>query len=325
MPDRGVAYTVSAGSADDNSRTDGDGRDPLLVRPFVLQDDDHAKVPASTTTWPADPVREIPTQLLPVVPAASKPAVRRARPSRRSLMVAGAGVTAVVAVVGWAVLRPALAPVVSTSLPDQQLPVVSGPAPVASAAPSPAVAAGGATAGDSGGEASNDIAPEPRDSAITRNGASTTTGAPRKTTPPATATTAAPAPPADLARSPLTGSAALVSGNGLCLDLRGGDIDEGSDVHVDDCNGTKPQRWQLNADRTLEVGDLCAYLRGDGRVELARCDGRTTAQWAFNDDGRLINAANGRCLTDPNFGGRPANEVVVVACVGTTNQYWSFR
>ncbi|HKN95727.1 MAG TPA: ricin-type beta-trefoil lectin domain protein, partial [Pseudonocardiaceae bacterium] len=318
-------------SADESTRTDGedDGRDPLLVRPFVLQDSNPAGAPASAATWPADPAQEIPTQVIPVVPAAPEPAVRRARPRRRSLVLAGAGVAAVLAVAGWAVVGPALTPTVSTSLPDQQFPVVSGPAPAASAAPSAGAASGEGNADNSGGntsgDTSGDVAAAPRNSATSRRGAPTTAAEPRPTTPSAGTATAAPNPPAELAPSPLTGSSALVSGNGLCLDLRGGDIDEGSDVHVDDCNGTSPQRWRLNSDRTLAVGDLCAYLKGDGGVELTRCDGRTTAQWALNNDGRLMNAANGRCLTDPNFGGRPANPVIVVRCVGSANQRWAFK
>ncbi|WP_309238484.1 RICIN domain-containing protein [Actinoplanes aureus] len=297
------------------------------MRPFVLQDGDRAEVPASGATWPADPTRETPTQLIPVVPAEPGPPTRRVERARRSLLLAGSAVVALLAVVGWTVVRPALAPTVSTSLPDQQFPVVSGPAPAASVTTSGESVAGGGNADDTGGEASADDAVEPRNPSTSRPSVSTARPrTPQPTSPAATATkpTTA-APPAGLAPSPLTGPAALVSGNGLCLDLRGGDIGEGSDVHVDDCNGTSPQRWLLNSDRTLEVGDLCAYMEGDGGVELARCDGRNTAQWALNNDGRVMNAANGRCLTDPHFGARPANEVVVAPCAGTSNQRWTFR
>ncbi|MEU4425371.1 ricin-type beta-trefoil lectin domain protein [Actinoplanes sp. NPDC024001] len=324
-----MAKPVSAGSAGDDAVVEGDGddRDPLLVRPFVLQEGGHSEAPASAATWPADPAREIPTQVIPAVPATPAPSVRRTL-RRRSVLLAATGVAAVLAVVGWAVLRPALTPTVSTSLADQQFPVISGPAPAASVTPSdtsPAAAAGDAD--NSGGETADGVATEPRAESTSRPAVITTSKAPQKTTSPSVAagTTAPPAPPADLVPSAQTDAAALVSGNGLCLDLRGGDIDEGSDVHVDDCNGTSPQRWQLNSDRTLKVGDLCAYMEGTGEVELARCDGRNTAQWAMNNDGRLMNAANGRCLTDPHFGARPANEVVVAPCAGTSNQRWTFR
>lgn len=318
---------MSVGSAGEGTKNDGDGDnpDPLLVRPFVLQDSGPAETPASGATWPADPSREIPTQVIPVVPAAAEPPARRARPGRRSLLLAGAGVAAVLAIVGWAVVRPALTPTVSTSLPNQQFPVISGPAPAGSVPPSVEAAAGG-NADDNGGETTGDSGPR-ADATSRPIGSAGAPRSPATTRPPTAGTTktATAVPPADLVPSAMTGAAALVSGNGLCLDLRGGDINEGSDVHVDDCNGTSPQRWQLNTDRTLQVGDLCAYMEGDGGVELARCDGRTTAQWSLNNDGRLMNAANGRCLTDPHFGARPANEVIVAACAGTSNQRWTFR
>ncbi|MBW6437371.1 ricin-type beta-trefoil lectin domain protein [Actinoplanes hulinensis] len=136
----------------------------------------------------------------------------------------------------------------------------------------------------------------------------------------------APAPPISLLPSSVaTGNGLLVTGNGLCLDLRGGSAEDNQEVHVDDCNGTSPQRWQLNADRTLEVLDMCAYLVGDGTVHLTRCDTRTTAQWQLFENGVLRNVSNGQCLTDPHSGAQPARAVVVTTCVGGNNQRWTFR
>ncbi|MEV6306665.1 RICIN domain-containing protein [Actinoplanes sp. NPDC051861] len=315
---------MSVGSSGEGATSEetGDSRDPLLVRPFVLQDGTPSEEPTSTAAWPADPTREIPTQVIPVVTATDAPPAQKSGRRHRPLLVVGAGVAAILAVAGWAVFGPGLRPTVSTSLPDQGLPVVSGPAPTASILPS---AANGGNADNSGGETGESTS---RATETSRSPtASKTTQLPLPKTPGAAGTgTVAPAPPAEAVPSALDeGGKALVSGNGLCLDLRGGDVQEGADVHVDDCNDTTPQRWKLNGDRTLAVQDLCAYLEGDGGVELTRCDGRTTAQWSLNNDGRLINAANGRCLADPNFGGRPGNPVLVTFCTGTANQHWAFR
>ncbi|MFC7532853.1 ricin-type beta-trefoil lectin domain protein [Actinoplanes sp. GCM10030250] len=311
----------SAGGEGATPEESGDGRDPLLVRPFMLPDGEPVAEATPSATWPADPVREIPTQVIPVVPS-DPPAAGRSPRRHRPLLVVGAGVVAVLAVALWALLGQGLRPTVSTSLPDQQLPVVSGPVPTASSQPSDGAALG-ADADNSGGDTGGSRT-SPRTTAASK--AATTTTATPLPTKPATTGTVAPAPPAELAPSLLeNGGKELVSGNGLCLDLRGGDVEEGADVHVDDCNDTSPQRWELNSDRTLAVGDLCAYLEGDGGVELVRCDGRTTAQWALNDDGRLISAANGRCLADPNFGARPGNPVIVTFCTGAANQKWTFR
>ena len=324
-------------SVDEQSNDD---RDPLLVRPFVLQEDDGRAGTASDATWQAEPEREMPTQLLPAVPVAAPVATRRRESSRRPVLLIGAGVAAVLAVAGYTVLRPALQPAVSTTLPGQGLPVVTRPAPPASVPP----ASNPAGAGNGGDARDADATGGAGDGATEDGGEATaSTAGTTAATPAATATspipagtpstvaasrtaTAAPVPPAELVPSPLMGSnGTLVSGNGLCLDLQGGEAQEGREVHVDDCNGTSPQRWRLTGDRTLEVLDMCAYLVGDGGVELTDCDRRTTAQWRHADGGRLINAANGLCLTDPHFGGRPANQVIVATCTGDGNQRWTFR
>ncbi|MEU4694749.1 RICIN domain-containing protein [Actinoplanes sp. NPDC023714] len=337
----------------------GDERDPLLVRPFVLQDDEPREDAPSAATWPEGPKHEAPTQVLPAVPSAPpQPRTRgRSRRPHRPALLIGAGVAAVLAVAGYTIVRPALRPAVSTSLPDQSLPVVTGPG-LPSSTPDPGDQAGGtanggaASGGDANGGAANGGAANGGDAQDTngagdgpsagasgsagsspgreeRAAATTTPATPpaagTATTVPATKTATAPAglvPP-----SPLVSlEGALVSGNGLCLDLQGGDAGDGREVHVDDCNGTSPQRWQLNGDRTLEVLDMCAYMVGDSTVELIRCDTRNPAQWSINrENGQVTNAANGQCLTDPFFGGRPGNRVVVARCTGLNNQRWTFR
>ncbi|MEU8239511.1 RICIN domain-containing protein [Actinoplanes missouriensis] len=316
-----------------------DNREPLLVRPFVLADDEPRGTSPSAQTWPADPTREIPTQVIPAVPAADPGAAKPRDRRRRPALLIGAGVAAVLAVAGYAVVRPALQPAVSTSLPDQSLPVVTGPAPSPSAAaPSeaPTGGAGNDGAGTGSGETETggaaDSTAAATDPATATPSATTTqpaapTAAASTTTAAAPATTTAAAPPADLV-PPATlvePQGSLVSGNGLCLDLQGGEAGDGVDVHVDDCNGTSPQRWRLNSDKTLEVLDMCANMVGYGGVELIRCDTRTTAQWALGENGRLTNAANAMCLTDPYSGARPGKQVFVVRCTGANNQRWSFR
>jgi hypothetical protein len=290
---------------------DGDNREPLLVRPFVLQDEDGGAPPPGepdAATWQAGPAPDSPTQVLPIVPG-SRPAPRRPRVRRpvRPALLIGAGVAVVLAVAGYAIVRPALQPTVSTSLPDQSLPVVTGPgddreeSTATSSAATPSATAAGQTTAPAGATA------------------------PATSAPAATAPATAPAeliPPSPL----IDLQGALTSGNGLCLDLQGGDAADGQDVHVDDCNGTSPQRWRLNGDRTLEVLDMCANLVGDSTVELIGCDTRNTALWSLNrENGQVTNAANGQCLTDPFFGARPGKQVIVARCTGLNNQRWSFN
>ncbi|MFC6567713.1 RICIN domain-containing protein [Actinoplanes utahensis] len=269
---------------------------------------------------------EIPAQPVPVVAATRSASSRPGRRRRPSLLI-GAGVAAVASVAGYALLRAADGPAVWTSMPGTSLPAAVGPPGSASTTASGVPA----RSGDSGGKADSGQGPEstegrrtgePSPTGVTS--ATPSAGRPAATT--GTPTSTVPAPPIGLLPNPITtGRGLLVTGNGLCLDLRGGDAAEGREVHIDDCNGTSPQRWRLNPDQTLEVLDMCAYLVGDGTVQLTRCDGRTTAQWQLFADGRLTNAATGQCLTDPSSGARPGRPVIVAACATGNNQLWTFR
>jgi hypothetical protein len=334
--------TVSWGTGAETrgwQRQVGDERDPLLVRPFVLPDGARQEPPSSASTWPVEQrAGETPTQLLPAVPEvpAGEPgrgAPGHGRPEthrRRRMLLIGAGAVAVATVAGYLLVRPDASSESWTSSPGQSLPAVVGPATSAGVAPSqsPSVADGDSNGSGPGivGEATESTRPtrSATTSAPPASSANPSAGSP--TSGSGSTTPVAPAAPIDLVPSPIaTGSGLLVTGNGLCLDLRGGEASEGGDVHIDDCNGTSPQRWKLNADRTLEVLGMCAYLVGDGTVELTGCDGRTTGQWRLLSDGTLTNAANSRCLTDPFWGARPGNAVIVAACTGGTNQRWLFR
>jgi hypothetical protein len=313
----------------------GDERDPLLVRPFVLPDGARQEPPSSASTWPVEQrAGEMPTQLLPTIPDVLGDAPEQDGPEtsrlRRTVLLVGAGAVAVATVAGYALLRTDEQPEAWMSLPGQSLPAAVGPATSADVAPSglPGEAEGNGSGNgqDGGGEASESTRPTRTATSSAPGAASANPSAGSPVGGSSSTTPVAPVAPIDLVPSPVaTGSGLLVTGNGLCLDLRGGEASEGRDVHIDDCNGTSPQRWKLNTDRTLEVLDMCAYLVGDGTVELTGCDGRTTAQWQLLSDGTLTNLANGRCLTDPNWGARPGNAVIVATCTGGTNQRWSFR
>jgi hypothetical protein len=311
----------------------GDDRDPLLVRPFVLPDGDRQDPPSSASTWPVEQrAGEMPTQLLPTIPdllaVEPEPDGPEVGRRRRTLLLIGAGAVAVATVAGYALLQPGERPETWVAVPGQALPAAVGPATSAGTTPSGLPGDGDGKGGDQGGDGEVIQSTRAPRTSSTSPGAGGTSPSPSKGSPSGSSTTTpvAPAAPIDLEPSPIvTGSGLLVTGNGLCLDLRGGEASDGRDVHIDDCNGTSPQRWQLNSNRTLEVLDMCAYLVGDGTVELTGCDGRTTAQWQLLNDGTLTNAANGRCLTDPFSGGRPGNAVIVAACTGGSNQRWTFR
>ncbi|GAA2910623.1 hypothetical protein Acy02nite_28300 [Actinoplanes cyaneus] len=313
----------------------GSDRDPLLVRPFLVQDDAPGEHTVSEATWPAGSASDSATQVLPVFSGSTGTTPEPRRSKRRTLLVAGggAGVVAVLAVAGYTALGPGRDASFSDGLPGPSFPVVTGP-PTASASAGAAVTdetVGGGGNTDAGGG-----------STPGRTGATTTpTTTTATTTPssgatsgtPSTATTGSVAPtgtaqpnaPALAPSPPKAGTGTLVSGNGLCLDLANAIPADDNVIQVFDCNRTVAQVWTLAGDGTLRVMGKCAMLVGDDTVHLTGCDGRTTAQWRVGDGRELVNAASNRCLTDPSDGARPGTRVVVVRCTGRSNQAWSLR
>ncbi|GAA2699756.1 RICIN domain-containing protein [Actinoplanes palleronii] len=308
-----------------NGEDFGSDRDPLLVRPFVVQDDETEEQASSDATWPGTAAEDSPTQVLPIFTGGTDVAARSARRGRRPLLLAGAAaVVIVLGAAGYTAMRPDFQPALSADLPDHSLPAVTGPAVVS---PSPSVEAGDDGRGaDSGtGSESGQDADKPATSKPTTVPASAKASVP-VSAPTSAAVTTAPTTPAALAPSPLmAGTGTLVSGNGLCLDVPGAIPSDDNNIQVFDCNQSVAQVWTLADDGTLRVMGRCALLVGDDTVRLTTCDGRTTAQWRATGARELVNAAGSSCLTDPSGGGRPGTRVLVVKCTGQSNQQWSLR
>ncbi len=312
-----------AASAQVTGHEFGDEQDPLLVRPFVLQETGSPSADPSTQTWPSATTRETrsahaadgdPTQV--IVP----PDPPRRRFRRRVLVIAGIGTVVVLAAAaaGIAALRPGMSTSVSVGAAGSPLPAVTGPAPsfaAASAAGQPDSASGAThlarRSEPASGKASASASPSRPASVST---ATTSAGA-AATTAPATAQ------PHNLA--PVTARTGTIRGqNGLCLDLNGGVPVDDNHVQVFTCNGTSAQTWTLATDGTLRVAGMCALIDGDNTVHIVTCDGRTTAQWRVADS-TLINAADSECLTDPSGGRQSGTGVTVSPCGGSASQRWS--
>jgi hypothetical protein len=300
----------------------GDEQDPLLVRPFVLQDSEPSDADPSTQTWPSATTREVrsptasadepPTQIIP----------RFSRPhrfSRRVLMIGGISVVAVLAAAAaaFAVLRPSVSTSVASG-PDGPLPVVTGPALSRSAVPttgSPSAAAHPArhSASTSAKASASLTASSGTPSTSQPNSPSLSAGA--------TSSSGTGFGPHNVA--PATDRTGTIRGqNGLCLDLTGALPFDDNHVEVFTCNNTSAQTWTLATDGTLRVMGKCALVIGDDTVHIVSCDGRTTAQWRASNS-TLVNAANGKCLTDPSAGRTSGTPVIVSACGGSASQRWS--
>ncbi|SNR91893.1 RICIN domain-containing protein [Actinoplanes regularis] len=303
-----------------NDEDFGDNRDPLLVRPFIVQDDESGEHDSSGATWPAGTASDSPTQVLPVFSGTAAGEPRRARRKRRPLLLAGVGVgvVAVLAAVGYAALRPGFQPALSSDLPDHPLPAVTGPA-----TGSPSADAGVAAGANNGDGTGSGDTGQGVGGAATRLPTAAASTTPTGSAAASPAGSVEPDPPALVPSAPTVGTGILVSGNGLCLDLPNANPVDDSVIQVFDCNRSVAQVWTLADDGTLRVMGKCALLVGDDTVHLTPCDLRTTAQWRVTGDRELVNAANSNCLTDPSDGAIPGTRVVVAKCAGRSNQHWS--
>jgi hypothetical protein len=303
----------------------GDDQDPLLVRPFVLQDSESSEADPSTQTWPSATTREVRSQhatsgeaSTQVIPRATPP---RRTLRRRALVVGGVGAAVVLAAaaVAFAALRPEVSPSVASGA-DSGLPVVTGPGPSASAPP-----AAGSPSGTS-------HSPRPSGSASAKASASSSasSGTPASSSPSGQVSSAPTATATGgglgLAQphnaSPTDRTGTIRGQNSLCLDLNGNLAFDDNHIDVFTCNNTSAQVWTLATDGTLRVDGKCALIVGDNTVRIVSCDGRTTARWQASNS-TLINAANGKCLTDPSGGRQSGTPVTVTTCGGSASQRWS--
>ena len=315
---------------------EGDPTEPLLVRPFVLRDAGAVDAGAvddapSTQTWPTA-AREVRShRVLVGAPLTGRPRpVAKAPYRHRVLIVTATGVALLAAVTaaGYAALGHGSRSSLAGAEPRPPLPAVTGPrisTSSSSATPPPQAAAPLSASRSGAASKSRSTNASPSAGASATSPAATTS--PARVTTSATATapaaTVAPAPPAGIAPGLATDRIGTIGGlNNLCLDLNGGVAVDDNHVQVYECNGTDAQRWTLATDGTLRVQGKCALVVGDGSVHIVGCDGRTTAQWRVA--GRtLVNAAAGRCLTDPADGTVSGAGVTVTPCTGANEQSWN--
>jgi hypothetical protein len=307
--------------ADEETRDDAaDDGDPLLVRPYV------AAGPAdSGTTWPAAaakasgraPAHRVPAPI--ALPGAAVAPAGKGR--RRVLILAGAGVAAVVALAtaGYAAFGPddagtrrAGAPV-ADPLPSPT-DSISAPA-VPGTALSPGGAGESAVAPAGAPSPAGHATPPPRTVSTTPPKPGTTTTSAR-TAPRSPAATLSPVPAADRVGT-------IVGAGNLCLDLDGAVPFDGNVIQVFVCNGSGAQSWTLAADGTLRVLGKCAQVTADATVHIIGCDLRASAQWRAGRNRALVNVGTNQCLADPQNGTRSGTAVLVAACTGAANEQWT--
>jgi hypothetical protein len=314
--------------ADQETRNNAaDDGDPLLVRPYVA-----AGPTESGSTWPsaaAKPSGRAPARrtsapiALPGVPIAlpGAPIALPGKSRRRVLVLAGAGVAAVVALAtaGFAAFGPDDAGTRRTGAPaadpaPSPIDSISAPA-VPGTSPSPSGAGGSAVAPAGAPSPAGHSTSPPATVGTTRSKPGpTTTGA--ETAPRSPAATLPPPPAADRVGT-------IVGAGNLCLDLDGAVPFDGNAIQVFVCNGSGAQSWTLAADGTLRVLGKCAQVTADATVHIIGCDLRAAAQWRAGRNRALVNVGANQCLADPQNGTRSRTAVLVAACTGAANEQWT--
>lgn len=127
---------------------------------------------------------------------------------------------------------------------------------------------------------------------------------------------------------------ALVSPNGLCLDLDFDDLKSnknGGKVHVWTCNRGVTQLWRFDGERVLAMNGKCLDVHQDdyaaknngGRVSVWDCNGAPNQKWTRKGD--TLVSANSLCLdlNGPDSEAKKVGgKVQLWGCSSSENQRW---
>lgn len=113
---------------------------------------------------------------------------------------------------------------------------------------------------------------------------------------------------------------------GLCLDMRGREVSQGTEAIVYSCNGGRNQRFRWTRNGELQVGGMCLDVANGSNFNGARliawpCNGGRNQRW-YVSGSTIRSAQNGRCVDIFQGVARPEQPVVVWDCNGGRNQRW---
>ncbi|MFJ2110965.1 ricin-type beta-trefoil lectin domain protein [Streptomyces sp. NPDC087850] len=120
-----------------------------------------------------------------------------------------------------------------------------------------------------------------------------------------------------------------------CLDARGGEAAAGTAIQLHACNGSKAQKFRIDAPGSTQSGTgalkimgKCVIPAGNATANgaltvLADCSGAANQQWTVTAAGGLKHVSSGRCLDVP--GGSTANstQLQITTCGSGGGQLWS--
>lgn len=113
---------------------------------------------------------------------------------------------------------------------------------------------------------------------------------------------------------------------GMCLDMRGDRVVEGTEAILYRCHGRNNQLFHWTPRGELIVGSMCLDIAGgsnaDGaRVIASRCHGARSQRWFLNGV-QIQSRQNGKCLDVAGGSSHSNTPVIVFDCHGGKNQRW---
>jgi 3D (Asp-Asp-Asp) domain-containing protein len=107
-----------------------------------------------------------------------------------------------------------------------------------------------------------------------------------------------------------------------CVDDYFGRTTAGNKVDLYSCTGGSPQRITLAAGSQLHVQGQCVTA-GSIDVYIYPCTSTASKVWTYQPSGEWVNAATGKCLTDPGNSTTNGTQLQVTACKNTADQHWT--
>ena len=127
--------------------------------------------------------------------------------------------------------------------------------------------------------------------------------------------------------SPNPNSAAFVVGlAGKCMDVKGGQLNDGAEVILYTCHGGENQKWLKQGDQIKTVNGKCLDVK-DGnastgaRVILWSCHNGDNQKWRYING--TIQSKMGSCLEVVNGDPRDGTPLQTSVCQGKASQQWS--
>ncbi|GAB3654350.1 lectin [Glycomyces tarimensis] len=121
------------------------------------------------------------------------------------------------------------------------------------------------------------------------------------------------------------------AGSNRCLDVPDQSTENGTQLHIWDCNGGSNQQWTYTTAGELSVYSggtrKCLDADGGGTADgtaaiIWTCHGGTNQRWSLNADGSITSAQSGLCLDVSGAAIANGSQVQLWSCHGGSNQRW---